>query len=344
MAAMSEARRRKLARMASHVAELTGKPVALEPPKVEPKGDIAKAHAAYVHTFAALTDEEKAIFSRWEAEGPPRIPRTEVSDDSHEVAKLATTNTVAQTETHEHLGEWVKGPNVKDRHEVLAIDYSEFGGTRRAQVQEAWDARALYFALSTDKETYKLYWPNRGGCRENGMGELRDEIASLRSPKAPDGSARKRTADENEYLAKLERALLIAEDEHERPLRAACANAGRRSRKREDAYNDPSVCPHCRGTSVLRPSFDAPRGVVDEWIAVAEARSEQRFFRMEALRRSKLNHNLDLSRTNAMGHVVSETWAEFRKRVISPITVGGTKGPTVKTGTPDQGGKWLSQA
>lgn len=308
--AMSEARMRRLAANAALLSgrsvvvgkSETGKPVA--PPAI-PKGELAKAKYAYEHTYAVLDEAERAIFARWIETGPPMTERLETSDRTVEVPVISTHNVVAH-EVQEHLPEWKSGPMIAPTHVFEAVCFDDFPADRRVLAQAAWDARAYYLALATDKELLKSYWPNRGGCREGVMGDLRDEIASIRGVKTAE-----RTPEQTEYLAKLERILVQHEHEHEAPLRAARDLAVRQGRSPVEAYASDAVCTHCGGTSILRPAFDAPDSLRREWREKAATRADHRYVVLETIRRGKLNYDLDLGR---------ESWAEYRKRVLRPVS------------------------
>lgn len=307
--AMSEARMRRLAAgaalLSGRSAIVGAEPAKAAPAPVVPKGELAKAKFAYEHTFSALTETERATLERWAVVGPPRTERLEVSDHAVEIPVISTHNTVAQVE-QEHLPEWKSGPVVAPTHIFEAVSFDDFPPDRRANVQAAWDARAYYLSLVCDKELLRTYWPNRGGCREGVMGDLRDEIAGIRGIKTAE-----RTPEQTEYLRKLETILVQHEHEHEAPLRAARDLAVRQGRSPLDAYSDASVCPHCAGTSVMRPAFDAPESLHREWREKATARADQRYVTLETIRRGKLNYDLDLGR---------ESWADYRKRVMRPIS------------------------
>lgn len=309
--AISEARKARLA--ASVIRQ--GVPVAVEARAV-PKGEMAKAQEAYERAWARLEDSEVRVLESWVVQGPPLVERTE---------SIAV------------------GSEIRER-KLKGIDWSEIDVARTEFAREAWSARAFYFALASDRELYKLFWSNRGGCRAEvidadgvvtDMGAVRDALRAL--PKKAE-----RTAEDNLFARQCEEALLRAERAHEAPLLAARDKYVRTGKPIVDAYNDVTVCPHCAGTSVLKPAFDAPASIVAEWREAAGRASNGRHFKVEAMRREALHHNEAM--IDADGNRI-ESWSEFRARVMRPFMTGsGTKGPTTKAFVPGQGAAAYSKA
>lgn len=319
--AMSEARQRRLA-LGAIVA--LGLPQAGETPATvkapePPKGELARARAKHEKSYAALSEEQRVIFERWVQYGPPFIGRTLFADQREQVPTLETTNVVAGEE-QSHLPEWGKGVEIDPTiAHIGTIDWSEFPSEERAFARIAWDDRAYYLALACDLKILKDFWPARGGCREGDMGVLRDEISGIRQIKVLE-----RTREQVEYLRQLEAALVRAEHSHESPLREARDLYKRQGKPVVEAYTAPTVCPHCSGTSVLRPVHDAPESVVAEWREKALAGADRRYIALEAARRAKLV-SLSLEARTALGLGADETagretWADFRRRVMKPIS------------------------
>lgn len=312
--AISQARKARLA--ASVVRQ--GIPVAVEVAG-PPKGEAARALEAYERAWARLSGEVLIVLESWIVSGPPGIPLAPRSE--HALVVNGRRETVVGTLVH------------------TGIDWSIFDEDVREDARTAWTARAFHVALSTDKELYKLFWPSRGGCRAEfvdadgvvtNLGAMRDALRAL--PKKAE-----RTAEEAALARQIETDILDAERAHEAPLMEARNRAVRHGLQIESAYADPAVCPFCSGTSIVRPSFDAPDSLMREWRDAAGRASNARFARTEAMRREALHHNEGMF--DDAGNRV-ESWGEFRARVMRPFMTGsGTKGPTTKAYVPGAGAK-----
>lgn len=150
------------------------------------------------------------------------------------------------------------------------------------------EEQAIADRQAIEDAAYALFWPERGRCRADGMGEVRDELALAQSVPKP------RTEEEDATISRLKLELARREHAHEERLRSKLDWCARN--RIPDALvfhvtaDDGDLCPHCLGTSVLAPGPDAPLWIKRRWQAAVTSAANGRFAVLESARRDRLGH------------------------------------------------------